>query len=172
MLTRMRIMLKSREFVPPTTRGVTMKVLIADDSALLLLEYLTFVEELGHQVTTANSGNQAITILRSSHHRGDYFDAVITDTRMPNGDGLQLLEAMETLPRRPPCLLQSSVDTFQSKQSKGTVHKLNDIGQKFRDTWFHLKPIGFEEQDLQYLKQFLEEVSEKRRLSQQAQKRA
>ena len=72
------------------------KILIVDDD----LNILNLIEEefkhLGYDVSTATSGNEAIKILES---RG--FDVVISDFRMPDGNGMAVLSFVNTMKVKP-----------------------------------------------------------------------
>jgi PAS domain S-box-containing protein len=65
------------------------RVLVVDDDALVLLNTATMTEDLGHQVTEATSGKEALAKLRSQP-----FDLVITDYAMPQMNGGQLASAI------------------------------------------------------------------------------
>ena len=69
------------------------KVLVADDEQSMreFLEYL--LEKEGYEVETAGDGREALEILR----RDSNFDLVISDLRMEDVDGLQLLEQIRSL---------------------------------------------------------------------------
>jgi CheY-like chemotaxis protein len=64
-----------------------LKVLAVDDDALVLLNTRMMLEDMGHQVTTAPSGNVAMRLLRE----GKPFDLLITDHGMPGMTGTQLI---------------------------------------------------------------------------------
>ncbi len=134
-----------------------MKVLIVDDTVLLLMEFQHFVTELGYKVTTATSGDQALQKLLEHRDRGDPFSAVITDMQMPRGSGLELLQGMERLKGRPPCLVHSSSESFVHE---GRLLMLSELDTIFANTRFHLKPISITEADLAYIKHFLSEVAQ------------
>lgn len=137
-----------------------MKILIVEDAFMILMELESFVAGLGHEVTTAPSGYVALDTLVKHHQKGVGFDAIITDMQMPNGTGLELLQALDRLPWRPPCLLHSMVGTYPIRTGDATCEfELRDIDTIFPQTRFHLKPISMRDCDLQYIKQFLEEVA-------------
>jgi PAS domain S-box-containing protein len=68
----------------------TLTILAVDDDALVLLNTTAMLEELGHKVYEANSGEAALNLLRTND-----IDLVITDQAMPRMTGLQLAEAIE-----------------------------------------------------------------------------
>lgn len=62
-------------------------ILIVDDEVDLCDLLADFFEDAGFKVQKAYSGNQAISILEKS-----IFDVVLTDIKMPNGTGIDLLK--------------------------------------------------------------------------------
>lgn len=67
-------------------------VLVADDSADVRAIVTFRLQSAGHDVTCAASGNEAIALLR-----GKYFDLVVTDVLMPNGDGYEVIQEARKL---------------------------------------------------------------------------
>ena len=82
--------------VPSTADGAQMKqvkklrVLAVDDDALVLMNSVAMLEDLGHGVVEAASGTQALKLLEA----GEQIDLVITDQAMPGMTGLQLAETI------------------------------------------------------------------------------
>ena len=75
-----------------------LRVLAVDDDVLVLLNTVAMLEDLGHQVCQADSGREALELVRS----GKCFDLVISDQAMPQMSGLQLAGAIrEELPAQP-----------------------------------------------------------------------
>jgi CheY-like chemotaxis protein len=66
-----------------------LRVLAVDDDRLVLFNTTAMLEELGHSVTEANSGAEALELLRRQS-----FDLVISDQAMPKMTGLQLMDAI------------------------------------------------------------------------------
>jgi PAS domain S-box-containing protein len=75
---------------PEIAQPRRLKILAVDDDALVLLNTVAMLEELGHEVYEASSGKAALNILRQ--HK---VDLVITDQAMPVMTGLQLAEEIE-----------------------------------------------------------------------------
>jgi CheY-like chemotaxis protein len=74
---------------------VGIKVLLVDDEVLVRAGTAIMLDELGHDVTEANSGKQALELLADHPH----FDLIITDFRMPEMDGIVLIsESRKILP--------------------------------------------------------------------------
>ena len=67
-----------------------LRILAVDDDALVLFNTAAMLEDLGHTVLQANSGNAALELLK--HYP---VDIVLTDHLMPKMTGLQLLEAIK-----------------------------------------------------------------------------
>src|SRR6184192_3917569 len=66
------------------------RILVVDDEAAILRLLKEALTQWGYQVTGASSGAEALQALR-----GDMFDAVITDIRMPDMNGLELLKEIK-----------------------------------------------------------------------------
>ncbi|WP_337998058.1 PAS domain S-box protein [Oleispirillum naphthae] len=73
---------------PPPAAAETppMAVLVVDDEELATREIAAFLKKSGHTAFTAASGRQAHEVLAATH-----IDILITDLRMPDGDGFQLI---------------------------------------------------------------------------------
>jgi PAS domain S-box-containing protein len=67
----------------------TLTVLAVDDDSLVLLNTTAMLEDLGHKVIEADSGNTALDALRR-----EKVDLVITDQAMPNMTGIELADAI------------------------------------------------------------------------------
>ncbi|HEY2011310.1 MAG TPA: PAS domain S-box protein [Rhizomicrobium sp.] len=76
----------SREPAPASS---SLKVLAVDDDRLVLFNTTAMLEDLGHSVMEAVSGEEALELLREHH-----FDLVITDQSMPRMTGIQLWDAI------------------------------------------------------------------------------
>jgi CheY-like chemotaxis protein len=64
----------------------SLKVLAVDDDALVLLNTAMMLEELGHEVIEAHSGDKALQALETTQG----IDLVITDQAMPRMTGVAL----------------------------------------------------------------------------------
>jgi PAS domain S-box-containing protein len=63
-------------------------VLVVDDDALVLMNTAAMLEDLGHEVTSAHSGREALHRFEQRQR----YDLLITDQGMPGMTGLQLIE--------------------------------------------------------------------------------
>ena len=66
-----------------------LEILVADDEALIRIGLRAMLQEMGHGVTLAADGREA---LRLAHRRN--FDLAVLDIKMPHGDGLQTARAL------------------------------------------------------------------------------
>jgi len=73
------------------------KILLVDDEEIILETYSLLLGENGYLVVTADSGRKALKEFFSQS-----FDLVITDLKMPDGDGFRLIEEIkEWAPKLP-----------------------------------------------------------------------
>ena len=66
------------------------KVLVVDDEQAILMLLKEALTKWGYQVTTASTGAEALEVIR-----GGLFDAALTDVRMPDMSGIDLLRAVK-----------------------------------------------------------------------------
>lgn len=90
----------TKEELPSTPDMKPMNVLVVDDDGLVLMGTIAMLEDLGHQVTGARSGAEAIEVLSK-----DEFDIVITDQAMPQMTGLVLASTIRTLRPKLPVII-------------------------------------------------------------------
>jgi PAS domain S-box-containing protein len=76
---------------PPTKALRPLTILAVDDDALVLMNTVHMLEDLGHTVFEAYSGNEALEILR----REDSIDLVVTDQAMPKMTGTELAKIIK-----------------------------------------------------------------------------
>ncbi|GGQ93772.1 response regulator [Deinococcus ruber] len=87
------------------------RILIVDDE-LQILELLDLsMTQYGFAVTTANSGPEAVQLLRSGR-----FDVVILDVLMSPWDGFETARHMRSLPGCPPIIFLSGVSGLAEQQ--------------------------------------------------------
>jgi len=68
-----------------------LRILVADDSELILESIRQVLTREGHTVTTVTGGSKALKLLK-----GESFDLVIADINMPDGDGFELVGEIRT----------------------------------------------------------------------------
>ncbi|KPF68324.1 chemotaxis protein CheY [Bosea sp. AAP35] len=81
----------SETVVSPPSGDHALHLLVVDDDALVRMNTAMMLEDLGHTVVEASSGQEALTALED-----DKFDLLITDQAMPKMTGVQLASAVRT----------------------------------------------------------------------------
>lgn len=102
-------------FRPPIMRtptsskpGTQAHILLVDDNRMGLSARKIVLEELGYQITAMNNSQEAL-----EHFPKHNFDLVVTDYRMPNMDGIELIANMrQTKPELPIILISGFADTL------------------------------------------------------------
>jgi PAS domain S-box-containing protein len=76
-------------------------ILVVDDDALVAMSTAMMLEDLGHQVIEANSGQDALDVLKQARA----VDLLLTDHAMPGMTGMELAQRARTLRPELPILL-------------------------------------------------------------------
>jgi CheY-like chemotaxis protein len=85
-----------------------LNVLVVDDDSLVLMNTAAMLEEVGHSVTTAYSGQEALKVISAAKP----FDVLITDQGMPNMTGQQLIQRVRAqYPQMPVVLATGYAET-------------------------------------------------------------
>jgi CheY-like chemotaxis protein len=109
------------------------RILLVDDNANGLSARQSVLQELGHRISTAPGGAEALEVFSRQK-----FDLVITDFRMPKMDGLELIVRLRKLsPETPIILISGYVDALGlSETSTGAdvvIQKsANEVGHLVR----------------------------------------
>lgn len=99
------------------------KILVVDDEDMLRTNLKMELEFDNYCVFEANSGNEAFKIIQSQD-----FHLVLSDVRMPDGDGVDLLKSISKMSKnRPYVFLISGFSHITSEEAKelGAVDLLN-----------------------------------------------
>jgi CheY-like chemotaxis protein len=95
----------------------TLRVLAVDDDRLVLFNTAAMLEDMGHVVVEAGSGEEALAALRKEN-----FDLVISDQVMPRMTGAELMQAIEReWPRLPVILATGYAELPHGAQLKTPV---------------------------------------------------
>ena len=117
-------LLKVRPMDASQTVSGALTVLVVDDDALINLNTVDMVQDLGHAAVEAYSGAQALEILAS----GRRIDVLITDYAMPGMSGLELAsQARKLWPN-----LQVLLATGYNDLPDGAVTDLPRLGKLLR----------------------------------------
>src|SRR2546426_537668 len=92
------------------------RILVVDDEAAILRLLKEALTQWGYQVTGATSAAEALQALR-----GDMFDAVITDIRMPDMNGLELLKEIKRHDESVEVVVMTGYPTIAS----AAIHRLS-----------------------------------------------
>lgn len=97
-----------------------MRILVVDDEAELLAEVCSFLSRRGHEPTCAGGVREAVAILNRER-----FAAVLTDMRMPDGSGIDVLRVANAID---PSMLkivmtgQATDDELDTARDEGVRH--------------------------------------------------
>jgi CheY-like chemotaxis protein len=90
-----------------------LRILAVDDDALILMNTSELLQDLGHEVFEAASGQQALDVLE----REPDIDLLLTDQAMPNMTGLQLVDrARQMMPDLPVVIATGYGEILQHAQ--------------------------------------------------------
>ncbi len=90
------------------------KILLVDDHKDGLAARSSVLEELGHSVSTAQSGAAALELAAALEHTAaQSFDLLITDWKMPRMDGVELIRQMRERGFAGPAILLSGHQAIQ-----------------------------------------------------------
>jgi DNA-binding NtrC family response regulator len=85
------------------------KLLIVDDEEIALRNLERAMKKAGYEVVTANSGSEALTLIRNTE-----FDLLLTDLRMEKVDGMQLLGECRRMRPQAEVIMITSFATAES----------------------------------------------------------
>ncbi len=85
------------------------ELLVVDDEPQMLIAINETLRRQGYRVTTAGSGMEALLRLKER-----YYQLVLTDMRMPEVSGLDLLKKVKTLSPQTPVVLLTAYGTIQN----------------------------------------------------------
>jgi CheY-like chemotaxis protein len=82
-----------------------LRILVIDDDPLLIKSLRDILEADGHEVSTANGGQEGIDAFQAALQRGTPFAVVISDLGMPYVDGRKVAGAIKHLSPATPFIL-------------------------------------------------------------------
>jgi len=92
------------------------KILVADDEANIRLLFDELLSNEGYQVTAVGSGREALRKMIK-----DKYDLLITDIKMPDINGLELLERIRELGQGLPVIICTSFKHLQDDYTVATA---------------------------------------------------
>ena len=87
------------------------RILVVDDQDSMRTLLKDMLEVIGYDVTLAEGGEQALTILQ-----GSGFDLVLSDLNMPGMDGTALLRAIKSTYSEMPVVIITGYGTFHTEK--------------------------------------------------------
>jgi DNA-binding NtrC family response regulator len=106
-----------------TSYGDDMKILVVDDEEGARELFNTILTDEGYEVTLANNGQDAL-----SRMKGDTYDLVVTDIKMPGMDGLQLLQEIRKTGSQADVIMVTAygeVESYLKAMSLGAAEYIN-----------------------------------------------
>jgi len=92
------------------------RVLVVDDEADLLITYERLLRRQGYDVITATTRAAGLAAVRASGN-GHRLDLVISDLRLPDGDGLDVVRAARGAPNPPPVFVISGFPSDETRRA-------------------------------------------------------
>ncbi|MGE3260728.1 MAG: response regulator [Bacteriovoracia bacterium] len=97
----------------PAKKMLGKRVLVAEDEPEIRMAVYEILSEEGAEVVGVKNGTEALAMVLASR-----FDLVVSDIRMPGGDGPTLLKQMRlALPNPPPLLFISAYFDFSASEA-------------------------------------------------------
>jgi two-component system NtrC family response regulator len=93
------------------SRGLKARILVVDDQPEVALVVRAMLVHEGFEVETAVNGREALDLLMSALH----FDLIITDVRMPEMDGLELLRRARQMRKDLPVIVMTGHATRRNR---------------------------------------------------------
>lgn len=109
------------------TRLAGRTVLVADDTAFVRDRFKAAIEAAGHSAVTAKTGQELLAQVRAN---GARLDLIVLDLRLPQGNGVTLLQAIRKLDHRTGVVIFSgtiaSADEVRQLETLGVVGYINE----------------------------------------------
>lgn len=87
-----------------------MEILVVEDDNDIASQIERGLALSGHQATLAGSVNSAMKLMAASR-----FDAVVLDRMLPDGDGIQVLQALQCRANHPPVIVLSALGSVHDR---------------------------------------------------------
>ncbi len=102
------------------------RILVVDDDAIILMNTAALLEDLGHQVIEAGSGEEALQLI--AQHPD--IDLIITDQAMPGMTGSQLIDALRSERPEVPVILATGYGETPGDGNQAVQRLGKPFGQK------------------------------------------
>jgi uncharacterized protein (TIGR02266 family) len=102
-------------------------VLVADDTAFVRERFKSAIESAGHQVFTAGTAQELLSLVRSTNV---HLDLIVLDLQLPHGSGVELLRVLHKTEGHAPIVIFSgtiaSADTARELGGLGVAGYINE----------------------------------------------
>lgn len=102
-----------------------LRILAVDDDALVLINTVALLEDLGHSVVEADGAAEALEIFRAD----DDIDLIVTDQAMPNMTGIDLISAIDQIRAGTPVIIASGYGEGLAIEGRAVVHLAKPFNQ-------------------------------------------
>lgn len=110
------------------SRSENVKILVAEDEPVILMQYRMALEGGGHKVVAARDGEECLRLyeeeLKSGSDRTSPFDAVVLDYRMPKKDGMEVTKHILAVNPRQRVIFASA---FTREALVDSIKQLNQV---------------------------------------------
>lgn len=104
-----------------------MRVLVVDDQLAMAEMVAEGLVDHGLEARMVTSGREALAVLRAEH-----VDAVVTDLRMPDVDGLQIVARSLELDARRPVVVMTAYGAVEATLDSGVRARVHWVEKPFR----------------------------------------
>ncbi len=107
---------------------MTEKILVVDDEGTILDILSRALEHKGFRVTTAKSGREGLDLIKSEH-----VDLVVTDLRLPDINGLELLKQFKELDPQVEVIVLTGFVTTENMRTASLNGAFSFLGKPLED---------------------------------------
>jgi two-component system NtrC family response regulator len=107
---------------------MTEKILIVDDEGTILDVLSLALEHKGFRVTKAKSGREGLDLIKSEH-----VDLIVTDIRLPDIDGLELLKQSKELDSQIEVIVLTGFVTIENIRMASLNGAFSFLGKPLED---------------------------------------
>ena len=107
--------------------GASVRILVVDDRLDMAEMIADDLRDRGYDGVAVSSGRDALLLLRSER-----FDVLVTDLRMPEIDGLQLLRASRDLDPTRPVIVMTAFEALESAMKTSEYGGCHYVTKPFR----------------------------------------
>lgn len=107
--------------------GTCVRILVVDDRLDMAEMIADDLRDRGYEGVAVSSGREALALLRSER-----FDVLVTDLRMPEFDGLQLLRASRDLDPTRPVIVMTAYEALETAMKASEYGVCQYVTKPFR----------------------------------------